>query len=75
MGACNIDHSHQDVQKKWESQRAFLPADLNGKLFPFLEKEHSQETLNEVFHLLKKYDLISKEEQEERNEKFRQLLG
>ena len=75
MGACNINHSQQDVKKKWESQRAFLPADLNQKLSPFLEKEHSQETLNEVFHLLKKYDLISKEEQEERNEKFQQLLG
>ena len=75
MGACNIDHSQEDVKKKWESQRAFLPADLNEKLSQFLEKEHSQETLNEVFHLLKKYDLISKEEQEERNEKFQQLLG
>lgn len=75
MGACNIDHSFEDVFKKLKSQEEFLPDELNKKIHHFLGKEHSQETLNELFHLLKKYDLAEKTEQESRNEKMLKLIG
>lgn len=70
MGTCNIDHSPEDVEKKLESQEPFLPQVLAGKLHQFLTEEQSQETLNEMFHLLKKYDLASESEKEERNQKL-----
>lgn len=75
MGQCTIDHSHEDVIKKLESQEAFLPKPLLKKCHLFLEHEHPQETLNELFHLLKKYDLASEQEQTERNEKLTLLMS
>ncbi|MEK4534181.1 MULTISPECIES: hypothetical protein [Peribacillus] len=74
MGTCNLNHSQQDVRLKLESQMGFLPKDLGKKLGRFLENENSQETLNELFHLLKKYDLASKEEQDARNEKLNHFI-
>ncbi|WP_079525870.1 group-specific protein [Halobacillus hunanensis] len=67
MGKCNIDHSHADVVNKFESQEQFLPNHLVDGLQAFLRREHDQETLNDLFHLLKKYDLSSETEQEDRN--------
>ncbi|KMP34263.1 group-specific protein [Bacillus albus] len=65
--ACNIDHSMKDVMNKLESQKSFLSEEIFKELKEFLQGNHSQETLNDVFHLLKKYDLVSEEEQETRN--------
>lgn len=67
MYTCNIDHSKEDVMNKLQSQEGFLPKELFTKAVQFLEVEHSQQILNELFHLLKKYDLAPKEEQQERN--------
>jgi hypothetical protein len=39
-----------------------------------LTEEADQEFLNEVFHLLKKYDLADETEREERNEKLNDLV-
>ena len=75
MGACNLNHSHQDVRIKLESQQEFLPHPLSEAVMGLLEKELTQETLNELFHLLKKYDLSSKEEREMRNEKLIHIIG
>lgn len=75
MGRCDIDHSHKDVLKKLESQQAFLPKDITEKTNDFLTDTHSQEVLNELFHLLKKYDLASEEEKKQRNIKLRQLTA
>lgn len=75
MGNCSIDHSHEDVMQKLESQHEFLPELMGQELHRFLEGQHSQQTLNELFHLLKKYDLASEEEREERNKKLLQLIG
>lgn len=75
MGTCNIDHSKEDVRSKLESQKDFLPADLYSKVENFIEEDLSQETLNEVFHLLKKYDLASEAEQKERNEVLKTMIG
>ncbi|AAS42482.1 MULTISPECIES: hypothetical protein [Bacillus] len=65
--ACNIDHSIEDVMNKLESQKIFLSEDIFKGLKKFLQGNHSQEMLNDVFHLLKKYDLVSEEEREARN--------
>jgi citrate synthase len=75
MGKCDIDHPLEDVMHKLESQQPFLPEHLYQDIRRFLKSSHSQPTLNELFHLLKKYDLASKEEQEERNQKLLQLIG
>ncbi|PGB61862.1 group-specific protein [Bacillus toyonensis] len=65
--ACNIDHSIEDVMNKLESQKSFLSEMIFEELKGFLQGNHSQEILNDVFHLLKKYDLVSEEERETRN--------
>lgn len=65
--ACNIDHSIEDVMNKLESQKSFLSEELFEGLKEFLQGNHSQEILNDVFHLLKKYDLVDEEERESRN--------
>ncbi|MED0952334.1 hypothetical protein [Bacillus mobilis] len=65
--ACNIDHSMEDVMNKLESQKDFLPEVIFKEAKGFLQGNHSQEILNDVFHLLKKYDLVSEEEREMRN--------
>ncbi|KKB37388.1 hypothetical protein [Bacillus thermotolerans] len=75
MGHCTIDHSQQDVIQKLESQRTFLPSSLYEEAKRFTEAPQTQETLNELFHLLKKYDLASLEEQKDRNEKLKKLMG
>ncbi|MEB2631762.1 hypothetical protein SOP94_25385 [Peribacillus frigoritolerans] len=74
MGACNLNHSQQDVRLKFESQKAFLPPQLSQTLDRYLEKGNSQEALNEIFHLLKKYDLSTQEERESRNDKLKRIM-
>ncbi|MDR6999519.1 hypothetical protein [Neobacillus niacini] len=74
MSECKLDHSHADVKKKYESQAAFLPDEMKPLFEQFFEKEHSQALLNEMFHLLKKYDLASDEEQSKRNNQLYLVL-
>lgn len=74
MSHCNLNHSKEDVKKKYESQVEFLPEAVKPLFEAFFQKEHPQEFLNEVFHLLKKYDLASVEEREIRNQKILQIL-
>ncbi|MFZ4453923.1 hypothetical protein [Salibacterium aidingense] len=74
MSSCNIDHSLEEVQTKLESQKEFLPAALYRDTELALHREQPQEILNEVFHLLKKYDLADPEEQENRNTQLQQLF-
>jgi hypothetical protein len=75
MSTCNLNHSLEDVRKKLEDQTAFLPSDLYQDFNSFLQKTLDQETLNHAFHLLKKYDLASKEEQSDRNHNIKDLLN
>lgn len=74
MSTCNIDHSLEDVMKKLQSQESFLPPELYQKATQFLKAEHSQQVLNELFHLLKKYDLATQEEQQTRNQDMETLF-
>jgi citrate synthase len=70
MSECKLNHSQEDVRSKFESQEAFLPEDIKPLFEQFLTKEHTQDLLNEVFHLLKKYDLASEEEKNQRNNRL-----
>ncbi|WP_144460868.1 group-specific protein [Siminovitchia fortis] len=74
MSKCNIDHSLESVVAKLESQAEFLPGGLAEELGQFLSSDQPQDTLNEVFHLLKKYDLASVEERKERDRKLEQYI-
>lgn len=74
MSECKLDHPFEDVKQKFEQQKEFLPADLILLFTAFFQKEHTQQILNEVFHLLKKYDLASDEEKAERKNKLNLLL-
>ncbi|MCM3574031.1 MULTISPECIES: group-specific protein [Mesobacillus] len=74
MGECKIDHSKTDVQEKYQSQKEFLPKDMQPLFDQFFQEEHTQDILNEVFHLLKKYDLATEEERSERNNRLNLVL-
>lgn len=74
MSKCDIDHTRQDVLNKLAEQQAFMPKELVKSCESFLNGPVNQETLNEVFHLLKKYDLATGEERTERESKMHQLF-
>jgi hypothetical protein len=74
MSQCKIDHSREDVQSKYLSQVEFLPAEMRPLFNTFFQGEHTQEILNEVFHLLKKYDLSTVDEKETRNRRLFLIL-
>ncbi|WP_077211720.1 group-specific protein [Bacillus dakarensis] len=74
MGECKIDHSKEDVKNKYESQLDHLPEDMKPLFQQFFLEEHTQEILNDVFHLLKKYDLASEDEKQNRNNRLYMVL-
>lgn len=74
MSKCNIDHTREDVLKKFQAQYEFMPEETREEVNQFLTKELNQETLNELFHLLKKYDLASEAERQERNEQLIEMV-
>ncbi|MGG3468021.1 hypothetical protein ABES02_11145 [Neobacillus pocheonensis] len=74
MSECKLDHSQDDVKSKYESQAAFLPEEMKPLFEKFFASEHTQAILNEVFHLLKKYDLASDEEKSERTNRLNMVL-
>ncbi|WP_246939446.1 group-specific protein [Bacillus pinisoli] len=74
MSNCKLDHSLEDVKSKLYSQKEFLPEELFYKTENFLEKSPNQTELNEIFHLLKKYDLVSDSEKSERNHVLNTIL-
>ncbi|MGD6843419.1 hypothetical protein ACQCVH_12980 [Bacillus infantis] len=70
MSECHLNHSAEDVKNKYEQQKGHLPNELQLLMEEFLQKDHTQEILNDVFHLLKKYDLASENEKEERERRL-----
>jgi hypothetical protein len=74
MGKCTIDHTLEDVKQKLVDQATFMPENLVCEVEGSLTEEADQEFLNEVFHLLKKYDLADENEREVRNEKLNRLV-
>ncbi|MCP3026396.1 group-specific protein [Halobacillus sp. A5] len=73
MSSCPIDHTLEDTKKKLESQKEFLPEELYKAAGHFLNSRPSQDELNELFHLLKKYDLAADEEKQMRNKNLKEL--
>lgn len=74
MSSCKLDHSWEDVKNKLSDQRAYLPKNIYDQSVKFLSLSPSQSELNELFHLLKKYDLASEEEKQQRNLKLNTIL-
>lgn len=74
MSECKLNHTIEDLKNKFNSQEEFLPIELVPSFLSFFERGHSQEIYNEVFHLLKKYDLASDEEKVKRNEQLSLIL-
>ncbi|MGM8364924.1 hypothetical protein ACLIBG_05495 [Virgibacillus sp. W0181] len=75
MSSCNIDHSVEDVKQKLADQQDHLPDDIYQECKKFLNGEQDQQSLNELFHLLKKYDLASEAEKTKRNEQMMKLIN
>jgi len=75
MTHCKLDHSLDDVVTKLTTQKAFLPNSLFKELHSYLGPEVEQAELNEVFHLLKKYDLSSDEIKRKREASLYKLIS
>ena len=75
MSECKINHSTEDLRKKFETQMDFLPSNIKEAFPTFLESGQNQESLNAAFHLLKKYDLSSKEEKSKRDIELWKLVS
>lgn len=73
MSNCKIDHSLEDLHLKLNEQKSFLPESLYLSSGRLLTEDPNQEVLNELFHLLKKYDLSSEEIRKERNISLKEL--
>lgn len=71
---CTIDHSLEDVLAKLKEQQAFLPAGIYESGVRFLNERRDQEILNDIFHLLKKYDLADDEECRRRDSEMGKLF-
>ncbi|GGI17829.1 group-specific protein [Gottfriedia solisilvae] len=74
MGSCNVNHSIDDVLVKLAYQKEYLPESLAKELYLLIQSSQSQLILNDVFHLLKKYDLVTPEEQKNRNKHLSDLI-
>ncbi|WP_456275309.1 hypothetical protein [Bacillus sp. AK128] len=74
MSSCNINHSIEDVKNKLTAQQPFLTNELYSLIERFLSQSPSQSELNEIFHLLKKYDLATELDKEKRNRTLISML-
>ncbi|UII57781.1 group-specific protein [Cytobacillus spongiae] len=74
MSECKLNHSLEDVIQKYETQVEFLPIEIKEGFAKFSSGDHQQELLNEVFHLLKKYDLSTDEEKQKRNNQLLEII-
>lgn len=75
MSSCNVDHSNEEVILKLQSQQEFMPKSIFERVTVYLQSSPGQDKLNAIFHLLKKYDLVSSEEQDNRNRSIIQLFS
>lgn len=73
--SCPIDHTVEEVGAKLEEQKPFLPTEIYEGSAEVLQVEQTQKTLNELFHLLKKYDLADEEERKNRDASFHAMFA
>ena len=74
MSSCKLDHSWEDVKNKLSDQKEHLPQNIYDLTIKFLSLSPNQHQLNELFHLLKKYDLATNEEKQARNKQLITIL-
>lgn len=74
MGNCRINHSYKDVSEKLKAQESYLPDRIQSLAGHMKEENMTQQKLNALFHLLKKYDLADSEERIRRDLQFEEIL-
>ena len=75
MSRCTIDHSREDVLKKYEENSSLFCFKFNDHFLSYMDNELSQEKLNDLFHLFKKIDLLSPKELVERKKLLKAEIG
>ena len=74
MSNCSINHSCKDVSEKFRAQESYLPDRIKSLAAHMKEENMTQQELNALFHLLKKYDLADGEERSRRNHQLEKIL-
>lgn len=74
MDPSTVDHSINDVSRRLERQSQCMPAHLYFQLEELLNWPLEQEVLNQLYALLKKYDVLTDIEREERNISMQMLI-
>ncbi|WP_236634029.1 MULTISPECIES: hypothetical protein [Exiguobacterium] len=69
-----VDHSLKDVSRRLERQSQCMPAHLYFQLEELLNWSLDQEVMNQLYALLKKYDVLTDIEREERNISIQLLI-
>ncbi|WP_235193424.1 hypothetical protein [Exiguobacterium sp. AB2] len=69
-----VDHSLKDVSRRLERQSQYMPAHLYFQLEELLNWSLDQEVVNQLYALLKKYDVLTDIEREERNVSIQLLI-
>ncbi len=74
MDPSTVDHSLKDVSRRLECQSQYMPAHLYFQLEELLHWSLDQEVVNQLYALLKKYDVLTDIEREERNVSIQLLI-
>lgn len=74
MDPSTVDHSIEDVSRRLERQSQCMPAHLYFQLEELLNWSLEQEVVNQLYALLKKYDVLTDIEREERNISIQMLI-
>ncbi|WP_231557577.1 MULTISPECIES: hypothetical protein [Exiguobacterium] len=69
-----VDHSLKDVSRRLERQSQYMPAHLYFQLEELLQWSLDQQVVNQLYALLKKYDVLTDIEREERNISIQLLI-
>ncbi|HAL00412.1 MAG TPA: hypothetical protein DCP50_05465 [Exiguobacterium sp.] len=68
------DHSIEDVWRRLERQSQWMPAQFYYQFEELLSLHLEQPILNELYQVLKKYDVLTDIERDERNESIQMLI-
>ena len=74
MDPKTADHSNEDVWRRLERQSQWMPAQLYYQFEELLSLHLEQPILNELYQVLKKYDVLTDIERDERNESIQMLI-
>ncbi|WP_114571997.1 hypothetical protein [Exiguobacterium flavidum] len=74
MDPSTIDRSIEDVWRRLERQSQCMPAQLYYQFEELLSLPLEQSIINELYIALKKYDILTDIERDERNESIQMLI-